>query len=134
MKPIDFAKAFGAAVLILMLDFACAFAFVWLWSLFIDPGHPSAHYVAAAPRLSTISTRIAGPLLFALFVWLFSRRAGRNPFAFASAVFGLYFLIDGATVAFRSFFNGTVALTMGLKLIGALAGAVLAERSISRQR
>jgi hypothetical protein len=128
MQPIDFAKAAGLALLVLILDLACAFAFVLFWSLAIDPGHPSSYYTAAAPRLSTISTRVCGPLLLALFVWLFSRkRADRQPFAFAATVLAVYFFLDGAMVAFRPFFFTTPMLfTMGLKLMGALGGAALA--------
>lgn len=129
MKAVDFVKALGIAILILALDFACAFATVTAWSLFGEPGHPTSYYVAAAPRLSTISTRIAGPLLFALFVWLFSHRTPeRNAFAFAGAVFAFYVLIDGASVAFQGFFNGIVLVTLALKLAGAMAGAWLAGR------
>ncbi len=40
MKGIDFAKAAGAALLILAIDLACAFIEVGVYSLAIDPGHP----------------------------------------------------------------------------------------------
>jgi len=128
MRPIDYLKALGVAVLILALDLACAFAAVWFYSLAIDPGHPRDYYVAAAPAISTISTRIAGPLLFALFIWLFSRhRPDRNAWLFAAAVFVFYFLIDGAMVAFQGFFVAAVLVTMALKFVGAMAGAQLAQ-------
>ena len=128
MKPIDVAKALGVAALILVLDLACAFAAVWGWSLLIAPGHPTAYYVAAAPVIATVSTRIVGPTLLALFIWGLSRRIpDRNPFAFAAAVLVFYYLLDGATVAFKSYFNLVVYITMALKVAGALLGAGLAR-------
>ena len=133
MKLIDFGQAFGLAILILALDLAAAFGTVSAWAAFIEPGHPRAFYIQAAPRLSIISTRIAGPLLFALIVWLFSRRNGeRNPFAFALMVFMFYVLADGGMVTFHGFFSPVIGISLGLKLMGALAGAILAT-SASRK-
>lgn len=129
MKGIDFAKAAGAAVLVLAIDLACAFIAVGVYSLAIDPGHTQEYYMAAAQPVSTLSTRVAGPLLFAAVVWLFSRkRPDRSPWIFALVVFGFYFVIDWALIAFSlAFLNLSVLLTMALKLGGALVGAALAE-------
>jgi hypothetical protein len=128
MKPIDVAKALGIAALVLVLDLCLAFGTVTVWAWFISPGHSQAEIVAAAPALSTLSTRIFGPLLLLVFVWLFSRRRPeRNPFVFAAAVFVLYLLLDGATVAFHGLYNRTVLITVCLKLIGAMAGAGLSR-------
>jgi hypothetical protein len=131
IKPLDFAKAAGAGLLILVLDLAAAFAAVTFYSLVVDPGHPQSYYVAAAPAISTVSTRIAGPLLFVLVVWLFSRRRpDRNAWAFALATFAFYFVLDWATIAFQpAFLTLPVLATMALKLAGALVGAALALRS-----
>ena len=128
MLPVDFVKALGVAILILALDLACAFGAVWFYSLAIDPGHAREHYAALAPAISTVSTRIVGPLLFALFVWFFShRRPDRNAWLFALAVFGFYLIVDGALVAYQGFFVPAVLGTMALKLLGALIGAWLAR-------
>ena len=128
MKAIDFAKALGVAALILVLDLCFAFGTVTVWAWFIEPGHPQSYVMTQAPRLSTLSTRIFGPLLLLGFVWLFSRkRPERNPFAFAAAVFVLYLLLDGATVAFHGLYNTVVLITVALKLAGALAGAALSR-------
>jgi len=128
MLPIDFVKALGLAIAILALDLACAFGAVWFYSLAIDPGHARDHYVALAPAISTVSTRIVGPVLFILFVWLVSRRRpDRSPWAFALAVFFFYLVIDGSLVAWQGFFVPAVFATMALKLLGALIGAWLAR-------
>ena len=128
MKPIDVAKALGVAALILVLDLALAVCTVTVWAWVVSPGHSQAEVSAAAPGLSTLSTRVFGPLLLLAFVWLFSRRRPeRNPFGFAAAVFVLYLVLDGATVAFRGLYNQTVLITVILKLIGAVAGATLSR-------
>ncbi|MGZ3275210.1 MAG: hypothetical protein ACXWKY_15810 [Caulobacteraceae bacterium] len=129
MKLIDFAKALGLALAILVLDLACAFAAATLWAALVQPGHPQAYYVAAAPAISTVSTRVCGPLLFLFGVWITSRRRPkRSPWLFALATFVLYLLLDGATVAFHGLYNTVVLITVALKLAGALAGAALAAR------
>jgi uncharacterized protein (TIGR03382 family) len=128
MKPIDLAKALGIAALVLALDLCLAVGAVTVWAWVVEPGHSQAEIAAAAPRLSTLSTRVFGPLLLLAFVWLFSRRKpGRNAFAFAATVFVLYLVLDGATVAFHGLYNQTVLITVILKLIGAVAGATLAR-------
>ena len=58
MQPIDYAKAAGLAILVLMLDFAVAFLVVAFYSLAIDPGHPQAYYEAAALSITPWSTRV----------------------------------------------------------------------------
>lgn len=128
MSGKDIAKAAGLGLLVLVLDFAIATAAVFAWSIFIDPGHDTAYYQAAAPAIATVSTRIAGPILLGVFVFLFSRkRPDRNPFVFAAVVFVFYALFDGAVVLFQNFFSVPVGLTMALKLCGALVGAALAR-------
>ncbi|HWJ71216.1 MAG TPA: hypothetical protein VNS79_14330 [Sphingobium sp.] len=128
MLPVDFVKALCVAIAILVLDLAAAFGVVWFYSLAIDPGHARDYYVALAPAISTVSTRIIGPILFLLFVWRVSRRRpDRNPWTFAFAVFAFYLIVDGALVAYRGFFIPAVIATMALKLFGALIGAWLAR-------
>lgn len=128
MQPVDFVKALGLAIAILVLDLACAFGAVWFYSLAIDPGHARDYYVALAPAISTVTTRIVGPLLFLAFVWAVSRRRpARNAWAFALAVFIFYLVVDGGLVAYRGFFVPAVLATMALKLLGALIGAWLAR-------
>lgn len=130
MKPLDFAKAAGLAVLILALDLLVATAVITIWSLLVDPGHPEAYYHALAPKLATGSTRVAGPLLMLAGVWWFSRRRPeRNALAFALTAWAAYVLLDGGIVAFQHFFTLPIATVLGLKLLGALVGAMLARRS-----
>jgi len=129
MKPLDFAKAAGLGALILILDLVIATVVITVWSLLVDPGHPEAYYHALAPTLATWSSRIAGPLLFAGLMWFYARRRPeRNALLFAVVVWAAYVVFDGAVVAYKDFFTLAIASVLGLKLAGALAGAVLAGR------
>jgi hypothetical protein len=127
MKPVDFVKALGVAILIMVLDLVCAFAFVWVWTLINSPPQPLTPTDPLVIELSTRSTSICGPILFALFVWLFSRkRPDRNAWVFALAVFAFYMLVDWGMVAFRGILEPGVLGIAALKLLGALVGALLA--------
>ena len=144
MLPVDFVKALGVALLILVLDLACAFLTVSIWAMLtgqtgLTPMDPKVI------EISSLSTRICGPLLFALFVWIFQRkRTDRNAWAFAAAVFGFYFLIDAGIAAvpmegapsgsgLAAMMQPEVLGTMALKLVGALVGAWLARRKVSKR-
>jgi hypothetical protein len=138
MKPVDFVKALGVAILIMVLDLVCAFCIVSIWAMLtgqqgLTPTDPKVI------EISSLSTRICGPLLFALFVWIFQRkRLDRSAYGFALAIFGFYFLVDwgvGALAAkadpkapsvAETMLQPAVLATMALKLLGALAGAWLA--------
>lgn len=132
MKPVDFVWALCVAIVIILLDFACAFGFVFTW---VQINHPAQSLGMMDPltiELSTLSTRIFGPLLFALFVWLFARRRSDRPaYAYALSVFGFYCLLDWSIVAFQGILEPAAIGTMLLKLCGALFGAWLARRSHS---
>jgi hypothetical protein len=143
MKPVDFVKALGIAILVMVLDLVCAFAAVSIWAMFTG----QQGLTPADPRvieISSLSTRICGPLLFALFVWIFQRkRPDRSAYGFALAVFAFYFLIDWgvgalaaksdpqAPSAAATMLQPGVLATMAVKLLGALIGAWLAR---SRRR
>lgn len=142
MRPVDFLKALGVAILIMVLDIACAFGVVWIFTLIYPPTHPIAPTDPLVIHLSTMSTRIIGPILFALFVWLVSRkRPDRNAWAFALAVFGFYVLVDTGTLfllpddpadngqsKLAIMVQRGVLATMAIKLVGSLVGAALAAR------
>lgn len=141
MKPVDFVKALGVAILVMAVDLACAFATVSIWAMLtgqqgLTPADPKVI------EISSLSTRICGPLLFALFVWIFQRkRSDRSALGFALAAFAFYVLIDwgvGAAAAkadpnapslAETMLQPAVIATMALKLLGSLVGAWLAKRS-----
>ncbi len=130
MKPVDFVRALGVAILAMVLDILCAVAVVSVWTLVNRPDHPLATTDPIVVDLSTQSTRICGPIILALLVWLFSRkRPDRNVWAFAAAVFGFYLLVDWGMVAFQGMLEPVALGIAALKLAGALVGAWLARRS-----
>ena len=127
MKPIDFAKAAGVAIVVLVLNVLIAVLVIFAYSIFIEPGHPPEFYNAAALRIAPWCSHIFGTALFFAAGYLFARRRPeRNGLLFAVAFTVLYAIIDGATVGFV----GTLSVEHGLstlaKLLAALAGAFLA--------
>jgi hypothetical protein len=47
MKPVDTMRAAGFAAVVLILDVLLAVGAVYLWSVFVAPGHPRAYYASA---------------------------------------------------------------------------------------
>jgi hypothetical protein len=132
MKPLDYAKALGLAVAVLAIDVAIAIGVVYLWSVLMEPGHPRAYYETAGIPIARLSTRIFGTALLFGAAWLFSRRAPRrNPYIFVAALLVFYALIDAASAGFVDVLTLSFGFTISLKLLGALAGAMLAVRDRS---
>ena len=130
MKPADFAKAAGAAVLVLVIDVLIAVAVVFAWSILIAPGHSKAYYQTAGIPIALWSTRIAGTALIFGAAWLSAkRRPERNAYLFAVALVVFYAILDGASVGFQGFFTLGFGLTILIKVIGSLAGALVAIRT-----
>ena len=129
MKPIDFAKAAGVAVVILVVNVAIAILVVLVYSLFIDPGHPREYYDKAALRIAPWCSHTAGTALFLVAgYWCARRRPVRNGYLFAAAFTVLYAVIDGATVGFVGFFAVAFLLSMVAKFGAAMLGAFLGGR------
>jgi hypothetical protein len=129
MKPIDFAKAAGIALAILVLNVLIAILVVLAYSIFIEPGHPREYYDEAALRIAPWCSHTAGTALFFAAGYYFAkRRPERNGLVFAAVVTVFYAIIDAASVAFAGVFEIEFALSMLAKLAAALAGAFLAAR------
>jgi hypothetical protein len=129
MNPMEFLRAAGLAFVVLIIDVVLAVAVVYLWGTYQHPGQSESFYATAGIPIARASTRILGTTLIFLTAWLAARRRPqRRAYGFALALVFFYALLDGASVAFEDFFNFSIALTMALKLIAALAGAALAVR------
>lgn len=133
MKPLDFAKAFGLGALALALNLGLLFLLVYLYSQFIAPGRPPAHYNAVAPRIGAWSAPLAAPALMFLIVWAFSRRRPqRNAYGFGLAVLVSYAAIDGglglASGPVAALLQPPFLLGMTGGLLAALAAAALSAR------
>jgi len=127
------AKAVGIAVGILILNIAATTAAVFVYALAIAPGHPAAFYHAAAPRIGAWSGPIGGAVLFFLAAaWFGGRRPDRNAVAFMLKAWLAYVALDVASGAAMgdagAMLSWGMALSMGLALLGAMAGAVIVRR------
>jgi hypothetical protein len=133
MKPIDFAKAAGVAIAILILNVLISVVVVLIYALLVEPGHPSEFYDAAALRIAPWCSHIAGTALFFAAGYLCVRRCTeRNGLLFAAVVTLFYALIDGAIVSFAGAFTLEHVLSLLAKLAAALAGAFLAMKNTRR--
>lgn len=134
MQPIDFLKALGVALAVLIGTLAFAFPMVAFYAYVIEPGHSSDFYSKAAQWIAPWSSHILGPLLFLGFNFRLARsRPERNAIAFAWATIALYVAIDGASLPLFGldvgvFFQAPVLISLVFKAAGALLGATLGAR------
>jgi hypothetical protein len=131
MQAMDFLKALGVAIGILILNVAISFVVVFAYSLLVEPGHDQAYYEAAAQWIAPWSSVAFGWLLFLIAAYVLSRKPERNALAFALTAFAFYAAIDlaiigaaGMLVAIGPF----IAMSLSSKLAGAIAGVWLAGR------
>lgn len=127
MKVMEFVRAAGLAFVVLIVDVVLAVAVLYLWGKTQHHGHSEVFYQSAAISIQRWSTRIVGSGLIFYAAWAAARkRAPRQAYVFAIALVFFYAFLDGASVAFEHFFNPSMALSLALKLLAALAGAWLA--------
>ena len=131
MQAIDYVKALGVAVGILITNVAISFAVVAAYSVFVDPGHDSTYYEAAAQWIAPLSSIAFGWMLFFGAGLYFSRKPDRDALSFAVKTFALYAGIDlailGAAGALSAL-DATIALSLSSKLAGAVLGVWIAGR------
>jgi hypothetical protein len=129
MKRSDFIVVPAAAIAVMVLNVAISVAIVWVYSSFVDPGRPAAHYEAFAMRAAPVSSVIAGiPLMLAAGFLIARRRPGRAGLQVAAAAALLYILIDtGILLSVGAGLDVWIwaGLSHSTKLLSALAGAKL---------
>jgi hypothetical protein len=129
MTAIDYLKAFGVAVAILVVNVAISFAVVALYSYAVDPGHDEAYYQAAAQWIAPWSSIAFGWLLFLIVTYVLSRSA-RNALAVALTLFAAYAALDLGILASAGQLAAIapiVAVSLASNLVGAIAGVWLAH-------
>lgn len=133
MSTLDFVKAFGVALLLMVLNVAIAFGVMAIYGNFIDPGHTAEFYQMAALRIAPWSSVVAGSLLFFGAAWLLGvRRPQRSALLFALAFAAIYVLIDLiiiVSIDAGAVLSVLVALSVAGKFAGAILGAQLARRA-----
>lgn len=100
MTSWDYLKAFGVALLLMVLNVAASFGVMWVYGTFIDTGHEQAYYEAAAQRIAPWSSVFVGSLLFFAAAWLLGvRNPARPALTFALTFTLIYTLIDLGIIA-----------------------------------
>lgn len=133
MKPIDYVKALGLAVLVLAVNIALTFVVVFVYAQFVEPGHPPEFYSAAAPGIAGWTGPAGGVLLMVLATYVSGRRRPeRNAVAYGLAVGVAYVLVDTASglamAPASEFLKPQFLLSMAGAVLAALAGGWLAAR------
>lgn len=129
MKSIDYAKAAGIAVALLVVNVLVAILVVTFYAYAVEPGQSREFYEQAAQRIAPWCSHIAGTALFFVALWyLTARKPDRNPYLFAAVVSVLYAFIDAASVGFAGIVEMEFILSMSGKLMAALAGAFVGAR------
>jgi hypothetical protein len=133
MTAIDYLKALGVALLLMVLNVAVSFVVMAVYGYLIDPGHEASYYESAAQRIAPWSSVFAGAVLFFAAAWLFGiRKPARPALVFALTFTLIYTLIDlGIVVAAGAvtFIGYVVAISVAAKFAGAFLGARLARRA-----
>jgi len=134
MKPIDFVKALGLAVLVLAANLLLTVAAVFVYSQLFARGQSPEFYNALALKIAGWSGPIGGLLLMFGIAWLFGRRRPeRNAYAFAATAFVLYALVDTASglamAPAAQLFTPVFFASLSLAGVGGLVGAGQANRA-----
>jgi hypothetical protein len=131
MRAVDFLKAFGVALGIMIVNVAISFGVVFAYSLLVEPGHDQAYYEAAAQWIAPWSSIAFGWLLFLIATYILSRKPDRSALAFAITAFAFYAAADLAIIGAAGVLGTVgpiVALSLSSKLAGAIAGVWFAGR------
>jgi hypothetical protein len=121
-------RGLGLGALAMALNVLVAFAWVFLYSVAIAPGHDGAFYQAYAQRVAPFSAILAGmPILFAA-GWLAARGPRPEPAALLPAA--AYIILDLVLVAASGLWPSgwSLALSYLTKLAAAWAGGRMAIR------
>jgi len=137
MQALDYLKAFGVSLLLLVSNVLIAFGVMAVYGHLIDPGHDQAYYEAAALRIAPWSSVDAGAALFFAAAWAFGIRCpSRNALVFALTFTVLYAAVDLAIIFAAGAWGQQLtllALSLGSKFVAAVLGARLAVSVRARQ-
>jgi hypothetical protein len=133
MKRRDFLLIPATALAVMIANVAISFFMVWVYSTFIDPGHPLAYYEAFAESAAPIGSVVAGIPLMLLAGYLLGRGRPRRAALLAAGAAALVYIVLDLAILIGAHAAGSVwlwaALSQVTKLAAALAGAALATRA-----
>lgn len=132
MNALDYAKALGVALLLMVLNVAAAFGVMAIYGYLVDPGHEPAYYEAAAQSIAPWSSVFVGAVLFFLAAWFFgSRKPERSPLVFAMTFTAIYTVVDLAIIVAAgaiAMIGSVVAISVAAKFAAAVLGARMVKR------
>lgn len=139
MKLRDGLVGVGLALLVMVLNVAASFGWVWVYAKFVAPGHDEAFYMAYAQREGApMSSIFVGAVLMFAAGWFVGRsRARGRALATAAVIAGTYIVIDAAiilAVGVAPSLWPILAVSFATKLAAALAGAWLSARAAPAAR
>lgn len=115
----------------LVVNVIVSIGVVWVYSVFIEPGHDMAFYEAFAQNAAPVSSVIAGmPIMFAA-AWIAARACAPRGFAAGVGVAVTYLVIDTAAIVATGALGSLgmlVAISYVTKLTAAALGAWLGSR------
>ena len=134
MRPIDFAKAFGVGVLVMVLNMALLFGLGFIYDTVIEPGRTAAYYQGVYPKIGAWSAPIGAIVLLFLAAWGSGvRRPARNPYVFGALVYASYFGVDVALTLgmgpLATLLVPPFLISLGGGAVATVAGAALARSS-----
>ena len=133
MGAILLLRSLAVAVAAMVVNVACAFLWVAIYSMLIAPGQEKAAYEAYAMRAAPWCSVIAGmPILFAA-GWLLTRwhGGGWDTGIWAAVAYIVLDVVILAVAAGMAAFTPVVALSAVTKLAAAALGGALAARHLA---
>ena len=134
----DLAIVPGATIAVMVLNVLMSFGVVWVYSTFINPGHPASVYEAFALETAPVSSVVAGiPLMIAAGYHITRGRQKREALVLATLVAVLYVLVDFAilaTVGVSAVMWAWATLSYITKIVAAIGGGVLQLRHAAKRQ
>ncbi len=133
MKPIDYLKALGVGIAVLVLNLLLTTLAITIYSFLIEPGHPQDYYVAMAPVIGAWTGPVGGmALMFLAGWWCARRRPQRNGILFIAVAWGFYLTLDAglgvAAGGAAAILTLNFAMSLGGALLAGLTGATVAPK------
>ena len=132
MKMRDLLLIPAAALGVMIANVAISFGIVWVYSTFINPGHPLFYYQGFAEAAAPIGSVVAGIPLMLLAGYLLARGREKHAALLAAAAAAMVYILLDLAILLGARASGPIwiwaALSYATKLGAALAGAAIATR------